>query len=153
MSKYTMVLIITAILFYSDAMGQDRNFGLGVIIGEPMGVCAKYWTANSKAIDGAIAWSLGKHANLHLHTDYLLHNFSLIRIDKGQIPFYFGIGGRIKLSNGDKNDKIGIRIPVGLAYIFADAPLDTFLEIVPVLDLVPETDLDFNAALGIRYFF
>jgi len=37
--------------------------------------------------------------------------------------------------------------------LFADTPLDIFVEVVPVLDLVPDTDLDFNGAVGIRYIF
>jgi len=70
-----------------------------------------------------------------------------------RLPFYFGVGGRIKIEEGKKEDKIGVRIPVGLDYLFADTPLDIFVEVVPVLDLVPDTDLDFNAAVGIRYLF
>ena len=148
-----IVLLLTTVLSCSNAMGQDHNFGLGVIIGEPTGISGKYWSGQTTAIDGAIAWSLGKHGRLHLHADYLLHNFSLIKVENGQVPVYYGIGGRIKLGDDERDDKIGVRIPVGLAYIFADGRLDAFLEIGPVLDLVPETDLDLCAGLGIRFLF
>ena len=101
----------------------------------------------------AAAWSFADNAGLHLHADYLVHKFDLIPVEKGSLPFYFGIGGRIRFAEGNGDDRIGIRIPVGLDYIFADAPLDIFLELVPILDLAPDTDLDFNGAVGIRFFF
>ena len=41
---------------------------------------------------------------------------------------------------------------VGLSYMFADAPFDLFVEIVPILDLVPDTDFDLNAAIGVRWY-
>ena len=48
---------------------------------------------------------------------------------------------------------LGARVPIGLAYIFAEDKLDVFLETVPVMNLFPSTDFDLNAAIGIRYFF
>jgi hypothetical protein len=74
-------------------------------------------------------------------------------VDKGRLPFYYGIGGRIKFAENNNDDFIGVRVPFGLAYIFATAPVDIFFELVPILDLAPDTDFDFNAALGARYFF
>jgi hypothetical protein len=32
-------------------------------------------------------------------------------------------------------------------------PVEFFVEVAPVVDLVPDTDADFEAALGIRYYF
>ena len=48
---------------------------------------------------------------------------------------------------------MGIRIPIGLDYMFESAPVDIFGEIVPILDLVDKTELNFGAAIGVRYFF
>jgi len=48
---------------------------------------------------------------------------------------------------------LAVRIPVGIDYLFSDAPVDIFLEVVPMLDLIPKTKFQFNAALGARYFF
>ena len=48
---------------------------------------------------------------------------------------------------------LGVRVPLGLAYIFSDEPIDIFLEIVPILDLLPQTDFTISAAIGGRYFF
>jgi len=48
---------------------------------------------------------------------------------------------------------VGLRIPVGLEYIFSGERVDIFLEIVPLLDLVPDTDFSLNGGIGVRYFF
>ena len=152
-----LILFFTLLVLFipvaQSEMAQEGRFGLGVIAGEPTGPCFKLWTSQRTAIDGAAAWSFAKNAGMHLHADYLFHNFDLIDIDKGRLPLYYGIGGRIRFGEGDRDDNIGVRIPVGLAYLVENVPLDVFFEIVPILDLAPETDLDFNAALGVRYFF
>jgi hypothetical protein len=152
-------------LLYNIAGAQGRGFGLGIILGEPTGVSLKGWQGRSSAIDGALAWSFTGNDFFQIHGDYLSHNFSLLKVEKGKLPFYYGIGGRIKFfgddnnrSRGRDNDnsdktRIGIRVPLGLAYLFERTTLDIFLEVVPILDLIPETAFDLNAAAGIRYFF
>jgi len=158
LKRSIIAIFIGLIILTGNVFAEGGSFGLGVIVGEPTGISAKKWTGNSNALDFAAAWSLDSET-FHFHMDYLVHNFSLIQVDKGRLPLYYGIGGRIRLAEDNANDNsnnddfIGIRIPVGLEYLFADAPLDIFLEIVPILDLVPETDFDFNAAIGVRYFF
>ncbi len=152
-----LILIFALLVLFMPAAhsetAQEGQFGLGVIAGEPTGPCFKLWTSQRTAIDGAAAWSFAKNAGMHLHADYLFHNFDLIDVDKGRLPLYYGIGGRIRFGEGNGDDNIGIRIPVGLAYLVENVPLDVFFEIVPILDLAPDTDLDFTAALGVRYFF
>jgi len=158
LKKSIVIFSAVFIIICGSAFAEGGSFGLGVIVGEPTGLSAKTWTGNSKALDFGIAWSLDSET-FHFHMDYLLHNFPLIQVEQGRLPLYYGIGGRVKLAdnnndnNGNDDDFVGIRIPVGLEYLFAGAPMDIFLEIVPILDLVPETDFDFNAALGVRYFF
>jgi hypothetical protein len=148
---FTLIAVLTPIAHGETA--QEGQFGLGVIAGEPTGPCFKLWTSQHTAIDGAAAWSFAKNAGIHLHADYLVHVSDLAEVESGRLLLYYGIGGRIRFADGDRDDNIGIRIPVGLAYLVEDVSLDVFFEIVPILDLVPDTDLDFNAALGVRYFF
>ena len=148
----TCGLLLTLVIFLNSAVyaGQGR-FGLGVIIGEPTGISMKYWNGKTTAVDGAIAWSFEDESALHLHMDYLIHAFAIIDVSEGSLPLYYGIGGRFKFQKRD--DRVGIRIPLGMAYIFRKAPLDIFFEIVPILELIPSTKIGFNAAIGIRYFF
>lgn len=150
MRRILYVIILVMLILSSTASAKNGNFGLGVIIGEPTGISGKLWLNNKHAVDGAVAWSTGKNNDLHLHADYLLHLYDLITVEKGKLPLYFGIGGRIKF---ETKSNAGVRIPVGLNYMFVNTPLDIFLEVVPLLELAPDTDFDFNAAVGIRFFF
>jgi len=140
-----------ALIFSSGVlMGHDRDFGVGIILGEPTGISFKFWTGTNSAFDAATAWSIGNKKVFHLHMDYLRHSFGFTDVEKGKLPFYYGIGTRIKF---EKDTRVGIRFPLGLEYIFEKAPLDIFLEVVPLLNLIPSTDFDINASIGFRYYF
>jgi len=86
-------------------------------------------------------------------------NFDLIvpESTSGKVPVYYGLGARVKFKddNGHHDDKaaFGIRVPLGIGYLFAEAPFDLFAEIAPILDLTPDTDLEINAAVGVRFYF
>jgi len=142
---FTLILLLTGI---SNA--QQSGFGLGLIVGEPTGLSGKYWISPWSAIDGAAAWSLGKNSRFQIHSDFLLHNYETISVIKGKLPIYYGLGARLIFA---PDNVFGIRGVVGLDYLFAGTPLDIFLEIVPILDLAPKVDFDFNAGIGIRYYF
>jgi hypothetical protein len=150
MKKYLSCLLFVIIISASFTRSQDKDFGLGIILGEPTGVSFKYWTGSNTAFDGAVAWSFVNGGAFHVHADYILHSFNLIHVESGRLPVYYGIGGRIKFLD---DAGIGVRVPVGLAYLFDNAPIDIFLEVVPILDLAPKTDFKINAAIGGRYFF
>jgi hypothetical protein len=141
----------------APARGQDSGFGLGVIIGEPTGISAKAWQSRTTAIDFAAAWSFVDDTAFHLHADFLVHHFGAIRVDKGKLPLYYGFGARVKFRDDDDGDdsdaEVGIRFPFGIDYLVDGAPLDVFVEVVPILDLAPDTDVEINASLGFRYWF
>lgn len=158
-------LVMALLALAVTGQAQDRKFGLGLIIGEPTGISLKYYTSADRALDGAIAWRLWRGRAFHIHADHLWHNRSLINVSSGSFPLYYGVGVRLQLWNDrywyrgrywdDDRSRadLGIRFPVGIAYEFANAPLDVFLELVPVLDLIPDTHVEFNGAIGLRYWF
>jgi len=149
-NKIKILSITFLLLFISLTKAQNSGVGLGLIVGEPTGISFKYWTGSTTAFDGALAWSFIDEGAFHIHGDYIFHNFTLITIPEGKLPFYYGIGARLKTSH---DSRLGVRVPFGLAYLFQNAPVDIFLEIVPILDLTPKTDFSINAAIGARYFF
>lgn len=150
MNRIKSLSILFLLFFVSIVNAQSSGPGLGIIVGEPTGISFKYWTGSTTAFDAALAWSFTDEGAFHIHGDYLFHNMRLISVPDGMLPFYYGIGARIKTAN---DTKFGIRVPLGLAYLFQSAPIDIFLEIVPILDLTPKTNFAINAALGARYFF
>ena len=142
---------LTALLLSTTAIAQSRGFGLGIIAGQPTGISGKFWTGPKTGIDLAAAWSVEKHQSFECHADYLIHDFGVFKVDKGKMPLYYGVGGR--LVDADDDTHIGVRVPVGINYIFATAPLDLFVEVAPTLDLAPDTDLNVEGGIGIRFWF
>lgn len=139
-----------------------------MIIGEPTGLSVKSWLSPLTAIDAAAAWSFTNHDAFQLHLDYLLHNENILKTDElsGRLLLYYGIGGRFKFSEEDppederrrnSSDDIeaiaGVRIPLGITYLFRKSPFDLFIEVVPTLDVAPETEFDLDAAIGVRFYF
>ena len=149
MFKKSILIIILLFIITENRYSQSNGFGIGVMIGEPTGISLKNWISKTKALDAGIAWGFGRNGALHFHADYLIHEYGLIKTNHGQLPLYYGIGGRVLLSS---DPRIGIRGVVGLDYMFESVPVDIFFEIVPIFDIVPATELGFNAGLGIRYF-
>jgi len=139
------LVVIIFIISLSSLYAGD--VGLGIILGEPTGLSLKVWQSESVAYDAAAAWSMGDEGALHIHADILHHNYSMI---SNNFPIHYGIGARARLED---DPKIGIRIPVGMGYRFQQMPIGTFIELVPVLDLMPETSFGFNGAIGFRYYF
>ena len=157
MTRLFITIVMTIAIISGTALAQgtlaERGpFGLGAIFGVPTGISAKYFLDKSNAIDGAIAWDLSGDNDFQIHADYLYHNYSLITVEKGELPVYFGIGGRLKIRE-HKDDEFGIRFPVGLAYAFADVPIDVFAEVAPILDVVKDTEFDLEGGVGVRFYF
>ena len=146
---FAMVLGLMMIIA-KPVTAQDHGFGMGIILGEPTGLSAKLWTSSDNAFDFAAAWSFKGDGNLLLQADYVWHFFELMPVPSGKLPLYIGIGGRVVLAD---DPSFGVRVPIGINYLFADAPIDVFLELVPILDLSPETDFGVGGGLGIRYWF
>lgn len=148
-----LLLLILIPITMSQAQSSDRNFGAGVIIGEPTGLSLAYWTSGNRSFAAGTAWSFNnKHGSesIQIHLDYLFHNFDIVNVSSGSLPLYIGFGARIRFGH---NDKAGIRIPFGAAYHFENHPVEIFLEIVPIIDLIPNSGVSGNSGLGFRYYF
>ncbi|HNQ13309.1 MAG TPA: hypothetical protein PKH65_08060 [Bacteroidia bacterium] len=152
MSRKHLFFLLASLFLISHASHAQQvgGFGAGIIIGEPTGLSGKLFMSERNAVDFALAWSFADDAALHLHSDYLVHNYDLIHVSYGKLPLFYGIGGRLKLA--DKS-RLGLRVPVGLAYLFDEDPFEVFIELVPLLDLIPVTSFTINGGIGVRYYF
>lgn len=131
----------------AEAQNNPTNTELGVILGEPTGISFKFWQSGSTAIDGAVAWSLGRHESIHVHADYHFHND--LDVDQGALFFYYGPGVRAIFAN---DPKVGFRFPLGFQYIIDSTRISLFFEVAPTFDLIPSTSFGVNGGLGLRYF-
>ncbi len=149
-----MKKILLALLFlgcyatsYAEPNNKPDTFGVGLILGAPTGISIKYWVDSTHAFDAAL-----RFGDIAVHADYLWHRWDqLPKPRRGRLATYWGLGGRVK--EDGKDTHFGARAVGGLAYDLPQHSVDLFLEVVPVLELLPDTRLDIDAALGVRYYF
>ena len=164
----TLGMLLGTVAWADDSVGQlprttppdhpapdyPQKFGAGIIIGDPTGASLKLWLNDRLAVDGAVGWSSFDHSDLALHSDLLWHSFTLLPTPPaGQLPVYFGIGGQARLRDEHFDDEFGLRLPVGVSYLFDHAPVDIFVEVAPIIEMTPEIRGGLTAAIGVRYWF
>lgn len=156
MSRFLINAILLGVLPCTSASAQE--LGVGIIAGNPTGVSVKKWLCDDKAVDTAAAWSFDDHRAFQLHADYLWHHHISPYSDctHGFMPLYCGLGGRVGFNEGNRRHggrtRVGVRFPLGVTYLFEQSPIDVFVEVVPLFDIAPSTDLELSAAVGIRYY-
>lgn len=144
------------------AFAQETKgvFGLGLIVGEPTGVSAKYYLADDTAVDFAAGGAVVGRG-IQVHGDFLWHPWVLERQESFVLPLYVGPGVRVlrRDAGGGEDDhtRIGLRGVVGFLFDFTTVPLDVFVEVAGVADYRTLEDdnfgLDLNAGAGVRYYF
>ena len=161
----TLLLLLIPALAHADDSGKiergvDKGtFGVGIIAGEPTGICAKLYVKDDRAIQGAIGGSfIG--GGFQVHAEYVFHPYILQTRDTFVLATYIGPGVRgIRYSDGrdDSHFAIGLRAVGGLLFDFKKVPLDAFLEVAGVLEYEFADNEGvggaFNAGVGIRYYF
>jgi hypothetical protein len=131
----------------TSRVGSAQDMGVGLAVGQPLGVTTKYWLSSTTAVDAFAGYHF--NSNFDVHVDYLLHSFSSFDVANGRLPFYLGIGGRVNL--GDESH-FGMRLPVGASYLFPTDPIEVFAEIAPVVKLIKHVGLDIDGMLGVRIY-
>lgn len=149
---FFLFLFIFALFGLKTAEAQGNGWGLGIMLGEPTGLSAKYWLNENNALDFGLGYSFAyTHSSISMHADYLYHLFDVIKSDY-RFPVYYGFGVRLRLVEGDDN-LLGARGVAGIAWLSDNYPVDVFLEAAPVFVLFPKTSLYFDMSVGARYYF
>lgn len=98
------------------------GFGAGFILGEPTGLSLKGWLSRNTALDFDVGGEWERRSAVQLNADYLIHSFDLIHVDRGELPVYFGLGGRLGFPE-HRDTRAGFRFPAGIAYEFPGVPV------------------------------
>lgn len=147
-----------------DAAGrrseEKGSFGVGIVLGEPTGLCAKLYLDDDTAIQGALGFNF-YGSGIQANAEYVLHPWIVQERDAFVLPIYVGPGVRFIQYDGGRNDAnhyaIGVRGVVGMLFDFKDVPLDVFLEVAGVLEYDFDDAYGWGVALnlgaGVRYYF
>ena len=142
-----ITLVLIAVLTAPVCAAADVAGGL--IIGDPTGFTLKAWQDRRHAWDLGMGWSTGANDRLNLKLDYTIHQYDVLDVERGQAPVYFGVGVHARFNP----DELGVRVPVGINYLFADAPVGVFGELAPTMLVSPDTEFQMALAVGVRYHF
>lgn len=134
------------------------TLGVGIILGEPTGICAKLYLKDDQAIQAGVGGAfIG--GGLQLDADYVFHPWILQDRDTFVLPVYLGPGVRfIEYTGNPTAFAAGLRAVVGLLFDFKNVPLDAFVEVAGVGEYrFNGTDKGLhpalNAGAGVRYYF
>jgi hypothetical protein len=163
--KRLTLTIITILILPVILSAQNSGPSLGIILGAPTGFTFKYVFARTSAVAANAGWALSQQGGkVHVTCDYqFLFPQTLTWTDdfegtthvvKGLCPFV-GLGGRLLIADDDVNHdtdfNVGMRLGGGLEYAFNRFAL--FLELYPVVNIIPNTEMDFEGGLGFRFYF
>jgi hypothetical protein len=134
-----------------------KGIGAGIVMGVPTGISLGYRTESKSYFDAAVAWSVTQDS-LHLHFDSLFELTQIVdpNAPQYQFPLYTGLGVRIQVSPSGSQaiySVLGIRAPIGITFLPQVAPFEVFAEFAPVLSIYPDTRINFDFAIGARYYF
>ncbi len=146
--------------------GSAHPFGLGIVLGEPTGLSAKYRFSSHQAVDFGLGYSFNSF--VFVFSDYLFHFPALFGKPHpfvAQLSPYIGVGGIFMgsthsgrrdgryFTSGGASAGLGLRIPVGVEWLPSVPTLGVFVELVPGIGIVPSTFGFFEAGIGARYYF
>lgn len=172
MKKFAVVLGLFLISLFAAPAAQARQvasnphgpFGLGLVLGEPTGLSAKWWNGSTRAWDFGLAYSFSDY--MILWADHLWHfpgALTSLTPSFSTITPYIGVGPEVFISSKDnrphngvhdgRSAGVGARIPFGLEWIPRTAPVGVFLELVPGVDFAPAVDVFFMGGIGARFYF
>jgi hypothetical protein len=132
------------------------TLGVGIILGEPVGICAKLYLKDDQAVQVA-AGSDFLSGGLQIDADYVFHPWILQDRDTFVLPVYVGPGVRfIEYNDKPSHFAGGLRGVIGMVFDFKSVPLDAFIEIAGVLEYGSGghgAGIGLNAGAGVRYYF
>jgi hypothetical protein len=166
MKKIVLILFVYTLTFFSVSLAQSpegKNFGFGIMVGDPTGLTVKFWTQRQNAFVIDVGGSY--FGSPRIGVDYLWH-FDAFRSNVAKL--YAGIGGALGIGQGKgiyySNDEgrfyfrsdngigIGARGVFGVNFIPQNTPLEVFLELGLLVGLTPSFGSAVDSGLGIRFY-
>ncbi len=131
---------------------EPQGKGLGFAMGDSSGIALAYRPDTSSTVAGVVGWSL-VHEQFHVHTDYQ-YNFAKITVDpRDDIVIWLSAGPGLSVDMGGSPAHVGLRAPLGFTLIPWARPFDVYVEIAPVLVVVPDPGFTVHGATGVRFYF
>jgi len=133
--------------------------GLGLFVGEPLGLDLKLDMSRRSSLDMVLGWDTIDRGRAHyghltyLATLFLGHGRSVV------VPLRLGIGGAIYDGAGGFGDEINlaVRAPLEIGFMFRRAPVEIYGEIALKVTFLDGNDnnrtFDADGGIGFRVYF
>lgn len=127
-----------------SAASRTPGFGVGLAVGHPTAVVMRTPLGASLALAGGVGTGVLDGRGLHVHLDLQWSPVVLTETASFWLPLYVGGGLRYYDHDADRDTRydeghdehFGLRVPVGVAFELKRTPLDVFVEMALILDLV-----------------
>lgn len=152
---WSMLFFTFLFLKTTGTYAQDKEWGLGLRIGNPTGITAKKYLGAGNALEVALGTNYNNDG-FELLAHYLFH--FPVNGAPG-LDWYYGFGGQLQSHDrgdrdGDNNVELGGDGVIGLEYTLANAPVSIFLDGILFLEIIDDPfDLDLDVGIGVRYNF
>jgi hypothetical protein len=156
-------LILAALFLIATPTAARADLGLGLFIGEPLGLDLKVDLSRRQALDmvfGVTSVRRGGRDVSYGHLTYMLTPFAAVG-DSIIVPLRIGIGAAaFGVVEGDVG--IGARVPFQIGFMFRSTPLEIYLEIAVKVSLLTydgdgdgdDVDVvrDTDGGVGLRFY-
>ena len=156
-------IVIISLPFSSSAQGpRGKDFGFGIVIGEPLGLTAKYWISNENSLAANVGSSFFGYPRLDViyMWDMSVFNSDIVKLETGIGPSLgFGRSNSIIFVNDRgrwwyRNDETGFGIDTrfGINIIPRKTPLEIFLNIGLLVGFTPNFGAGVESSIGLRFY-
>lgn len=159
MKRFVVVIALVLLIAPGVMVARHGSTGIGLQIGEPTGLSGKFWLSSRNAIDVVLGWNVISDRFI-IQAGYLWHFPQ--PVTSGDFALYVGVGalaggGTFRPDHpnypGESYVFLGGRVPLGLEYIFAGAPIGLYAELDPIVRLLPGVGLGIGGGIGCRFYF
>jgi hypothetical protein len=154
----TLAAAVVATAIVAAPKPAHAEIGIGVFIGEPLGLTLKVDLNRRTALEVLLGESSIRHERSEYGHITALFNLFNARGSGVLIPFRLGIGGAIYDDDDNFDDDINVaaRFPFEVAFRFR-APIELYFEVALLLEVIDSHDnndlLDVDGGIGFRFYF
>lgn len=159
---YVIMSLGITLFCLPKALAQNA---VGLTLGGPTFIHFTHGLAGRTAAEVGVSFSYNNAT--HIYGDYLLETHDALRNPQfSDVGMFYGFGGMLVITNkdrshkdayyGDRDGDIGfaVRLPLGLDWRPTKTRDFSFhIQLVPNISIVPETELNIMAGLGLKYHF
>jgi len=163
--------ITLALPTLASAQAPGHSFGLGLQLGDPgFAFSGKYFFDHSDAIQATLGWRTPYYygARGPLVTVDWQHRVATVVPHSGRVHVGFdvGVGGAVGFVGNycvhryvggeycyDGGAELALRIPLAASFYFPSTRLEAYIELAPMLAVVPYFGPDFMGGVGGRFYF